>query len=303
MKKIISAALAVTLIFALCVTAFAVPSSEGRRVNDLADLLTDYEEITLTTKINQIFLEYNYEVHILTVDSTDGSDISTYADDYYDQNGIGYGDSHDGMLFVISMDTREYWTVTTDVGIDIFNDAVIDYLGNRIVYYLKNGDYYGAFNTYLGEVEQYLYEYENGITGENYDEYYGNSDYDYNYNSSESTPTVSDYIKREIVLVVVALIIGFIVVTSMKRKMNTAVKQTRAGNYLKKDSFKITQGKEVFLYDTVSKVKKPEDNDNSRSSGGFGGSSRPSGGGGFSGGSSTHTSSSGVSHGGGGGRF
>lgn len=299
MKKIISAALAVTLIFALCFTAFAVPSSSGQRVNDLADLLTDYEEIMLTTEINQILFEYDYEVHILTVDSTDGDDISTFADDYYDQNDIGYGDSHDGMVFVISMDTREYWTSTTGVGIDIFNDAVIDYLGNRIVYYLKNGNYYDAFNTYLEEVEQYLYEYENGITGDDYDEYYSNFNYD---NSISTEPTATDYIKREIILVVVAFIIALIVVTSMKKKMNTAVKQTRAGNYLKKDSFKITQGKEVFLYDTVSKVRKPDDDDNSRSSGGFS-SSRPSGGGGFSGGSSTHTSSSGVSHGGGGGRF
>lgn len=299
MKKIISAALAVTLIFALCFTAFAVPSSSGQRVNDLADLLTDYEEIMLTTEINQILFEYDYEVHILTVDSTDGDDISTFADDYYDQNDIGYGDGHDGMVFVISMDTREYWTSTTGVGIDIFNDAVIDYLGNRIVYYLKNGNYYDAFNTYLEEVEQYLYEYENGITGDDYDEYYSNFNYD---NSISTEPTVTDYIKREIILVVVAFIIALIVVTSMKKKMNTAVKQTRAGNYLKKDSFKITQGKEVFLYDTVSKVRKPDDDDNSRSSGGFS-SSRPSGGGGFSGGSSTHTSSSGVSHGGGGGRF
>lgn len=299
MKRIISAALAVMLVFVLCFTAFAVPDSSGKRVNDLADLLSDYEEMALTTKINQIFLEYNYEVHILTVDSTDGSDIQTFADDYYDINGLGYGDNNDGMVFVIAMDTREYWTSTTGVGIDVFNDAVIDYLGDRVVYYLKNGDYYGAFDAYVGEVQQYLYEYENGITGENYEEYYSQYYSDY---AVDNSPSVMDYAKREIILVVVALVIGLIVVSSMKKKMNTAVKQTRAANYLKKDSFKITQGKEVFLYDRVTKVKKPEDDDNSRSSGGFS-SSRPSGGGGFSGGSSTHTSSSGVSHGGGGGRF
>lgn len=53
---------------------------------------------------------------------------------------------------------------------------------------------------------------------------------------------------------------------------------------MKAGSMNITESRDMFLYDTVTRTAKPKDNDSG-------------------GGSSTHTSSSGSTHGGGGGKF
>ncbi len=52
---------------------------------------------------------------------------------------------------------------------------------------------------------------------------------------------------------------------------------------MKDGSLKITESRDLFLYNSVSRTEKPKNNS--------------------SGGSSTHTSSSGSTHGGGGGKF
>lgn len=53
---------------------------------------------------------------------------------------------------------------------------------------------------------------------------------------------------------------------------------------MKAGSMNITESRDMFLYNTVTRTAKPKDNDSG-------------------GGSSTHTSSSGSTHGGGGGKF
>lgn len=44
---------------------------------------------------------------IVTVDSLNGKTVEEYADDYYDDNGYGYGENNSGILFLVAMDDRE----------------------------------------------------------------------------------------------------------------------------------------------------------------------------------------------------
>ena len=77
-----------------------------------------------------------------------------------------------------------------------------------------------------------------------------------------------------------------IVVGTMKSKLKTVRFQAAANNYVKAGSMNLTESRDIFLYNTMTKTKKEK---NDSSSGG--------------GGSSTHTTSSGSTAGGGGGKF
>ncbi len=267
----------------------------GDSVVDDAELLEYWEEQVLSTKIKNIIEQYSFDVVIHTAPTANGAIVRKYVDEFYTKNGYGYGENYDGMVFALVMDSRDYCTNAYGLGIDIFNDNVINYLGDTVVDYLSDGDYYEAFSTYLDEVEQYLYEYENGIVDDEYYEMYGDG-YDGGL-SVDSDTFVSDVIKIEFGVLIFALLVAAFVVFVMKKQMNTAVAKHEANDYIKNGSFNISNSSDMFLYDTVTKRAKPQNN------GGSSGSSRPSGGGGFSGGSRTHTSSSGRSYSSGGGKF
>lgn len=73
--------------------------------------------------------------------------------------------------------------------------------------------------------------------------------------------------------------------TNMKGKLKTVRFQPAANSYMKAGSMNITESRDMFLYNTVTRTAKPKANDSDSE------------------GSSTHTSSSGSTHGGGGGSF
>ncbi len=58
-----------------------------------------------------------------------------------------------------------------------------------------------------------------------------------------------------IIAIIGGLIIGWIVATVMKGKLKSVEKQTRATNYMKKDSLNLTQSYERFLFRNVTKTK------------------------------------------------
>ncbi|MDD6012571.1 MAG: hypothetical protein PUC33_06970 [Oscillospiraceae bacterium] len=84
----------------------------------------------------------------------------------------------------------------------------------------------------------------------------------------------------------VALVSGFLVALlvtrSIKRKLNTVRAKPTASEYIDRDSMRVTDSSEYFLYSHVDRRVRPKET------------------GSGSGGSSTHTSSSGETHGGGG---
>ena len=85
---------------------------------------------------------------------------------------------------------------------------------------------------------------------------------------------------------VAGIVLSLIVVGTMKSKLKTVRFQAAANNYVKAGSMNLTESRDIFLYNTMTKTKK-EKNDSSSSGGG----------------SSTHTTSSGSTAGGGGGKF
>jgi len=173
------------------------------------------------------------------------------------------GQDRDGCLFLLVTGTRDYWFSTSGRGKKLYTSTALSKLNDDIVKLLKKGRYYEAFQAFLNDSKEFLALNARG--GRTYNFFHR-----WNYASV-------------FVAWLLSLLIGFIVVQSWKKKMNTALPQTQAAAYVVPGSLAFNVKTETFLYSIVN--KSPRNDDSSQGGGG------------------SHTSSSGRSHGGGGGKY
>jgi uncharacterized protein len=255
--KFIKLCLAVMIVF------FVSPIFAQERVIDNANILSSQEKENLKSKISSIASMYDFDLVIVIENNISASPMN-YADDFFDYNGYGLGQDRDGCLFLLVTGSRDYWFSTSGKGEKIYTSTAINKLKSDVVKLLKSNSYYEAFQAFLHDSEEFL----------NLDKRWGRS-----YNFFYRWNYVSVFIAW-----LASLLIGFIVVQSWKKKMNTALPQTQAAAYVVPGSLAFNVKTETFLYSIVNKSARGDDN----SRGGGGGS---------------HTGSSGRSHGGGGGHY
>ena len=282
MKKLFSVLLLLALILSLTVPCFAI-ETDPPHVVDYAGLLSSDQVAELNRQIENLRSELELDIVIVTTYGTGGQGVQAYADDFYDENGYGYGDTNSGILLLLDMEAREWYMSTCGDAIYIFTDYGLDQLGEAILPWLSNGDYYHAFLAWISGLAPYVKAYHAGSPVDGYvapDEYespYGDEIYYYD-------DHVGIRIQPFPVALIAGLIAAVVTVLIMRSKMNTAKMQKSAANYLKDGSFRLRQRSDMYLYSRVSRTARPKNT----SSGG---------------GSSVHRSSGGISHGGRGGRF
>ncbi len=286
-RKLICLLLCLCLLPVIPVLALQVP--ELPRVVDEAGLLTPDEIQTLEETIASITDEYGMDIVILTVYSLDGKSAQDYADDYYDDQGYGYGDDFSGILFLLSMEYRDWWMSTCGDGIYAFTDYGIQELFSEAAFYLSSDRYYLAFDAWLEAIPTYLIAFSEG---DPIDDYAGGYDGPGTFVSGERDDVVyyeepGSFWGSFLISLVIGVVVATITVSVMAGQMNTKRAQYSAKAYVLGDSFRLSVNQDLFLYSSVRKTPKPKE---SSSSGGGGGSS-------------VHRSSSGRSHGGGGGKF
>lgn len=278
-KRILNLMLALILMFSLALTV----SAQGPPlVVDQADLLTDTQEEALEEKASALREPYQMDIVIVTTDSLGGKTPEAYADDYFDENGYGYGEDYSGILFLLSMEYRDWYISTCGDGIYALTDYGIQEVASAALPYLSDGLYYEAFDAYLDELVTYLDAFQAGhpIDGKadlSGDRYTGINEETVHYREKTSLWRL---IFPCAILGLAAAAVTLIV---MRSTMNTKKRQSAASAYLLENSFRLHRNQDMFLYSRVTKTRRQES-----SSGG---------------GSSTHRSSSGRSHGGGGGKF
>ena len=284
MKKITS--LILSLLMCVCVLSFTV-SAQSINVVDEADLLTTQEEAELQSAINQIRDEYQFDVVILTVDSTEGKTAEAFADDYYDYNGYGVDEENSGVLFLVDMGDRNWFISTKGRGIELISDEEIDYMEYEIIPYLSDGDYSYAFSEFVSTCGEIL---ECDSYGESFIETngYGDSYYDDEYYYEDNyAPQSFNFFKNALIALVVGFVIALLIVLNMKSKLKTVRAKSGAADYVVAGSMNVTRSDERFLYRHVTRTQRQQNNSNGRSGGGGG----------------VRVSSSGTSHGGRGGKF
>ncbi len=266
MKKIFS----ILLTMFLCITIALPVMAEGNlpRLVDEADLLSNGEERSLLNQLDSISERRRVDVVVVTVNSLDGYSAMQFADDFYDYNNYGFGSSKDGILLLVSMEDRDWHVTTTGFGITAITDAGLDYISDRFVPYLSEGDYAEAFETYAELCDDFISQ---ARTGRPYD-------------TGNMPRGAFNFGAKLIVSLIIGFVAALITTGIMRSSLKSIRPQPSAASYIRNGSMQVTEHGDMFLYRHVSRTAKPKNN----SSGG---------------GSSTHRSSSGRSHGGGGGKF
>ena len=274
--KLIAASLCTSaLIGGAPLLATSVLAEESSKVSkdyvvDNADLLTQTEENELSKKLQDISDELQFDVVVVTTNSTGSKTATEYADDYFDYNGYGRGSNNDGALFLVDMGDRKWAISTSGYGIEAIVDSALDDMEEEIVPYLKSGDYDGAFNEFADLTYDIVNDAKNGKS----------------YSNSTSSP--SENHKNIGTNLIVAFSIGagisLIIILVYRSKLKPVKCQKEAKEYIVPGSFNLRRSDDVFLYFNITKVPIPKNND-SDDSGSF------------------HSSSSGSSHGGSSGSF
>jgi len=264
-KRFVYFLLVISMIFT---AILPVSASEYLPLFDEPDVLTDAEESVLIAKLESIGYSKQMEVVIAAFETIDDASPMEYADDFYDYNGYGYGENRDGLILIVVMDTSDWWISTCGSAIEAFTDAGIEYIGERIVPYMSDGDFNGAFHEFADQCEAFLVQYE---TGDPFD--------------AHNLPKAPFHMgMAAVIALVVGLLIAAIYTARLKGQLKSVQAQRAAGNYVKNGSMNITNSRDFFLYRRVDRTEKSDSSDDK-------------------GGSNTHTSSSGTTHGGGGGKF
>lgn len=284
-NKLISLVLLLYLL--ICLPGAALADGETL-LFDYVGLLSGDEAGRISAALEDASREYGMTVAILTVDSLDGKSAEEYADDFYDDNGLGEGEDGDGLLLLVSMSERKWHISTKGYAIYAFPDYYLDSIGDDITPFLADGDCYSAFDTFIEDCRYYLAEDMEDEGYEDRRENYSDEDfYDFSGVETNSGPRMI-WIP---IAIGVGLVVALIAMSIMKRGMKSVKMQSTAADYVRAGSFSLSESRDVFLYTTVSKTPRPKDDDQQ---GGIGA------GGNFS---STHMSGGGSVHGGRGGSF
>lgn len=259
-------------------TSVSEPVEPGCRVVDHADLLNIADEVALRTRLDEISQRQQLDVVVVTVNYLGTKSPMEYADDFFDDNGYGFGANRDGILLLISMAERDWWISTSGYGITAFTDAGLEYIGNQIVPKLGKGQYAKAFGIFAQECDAFINQ---ARTGEPYDVY----------NLPKEPFRFGMCL---FVSVLIGLFTAGCVLWGLKGQLASVHAQPGARYYSVSATPDLTTNKETYLYSTMSSRPRPKVEE-------YTGKSRM--GGGFSGGSTIHRSSSGRSHGGRGGKF
>lgn len=280
MKKIV-AVLLILILTAGCIMPALALSEE--KIYDYADLFSAREENGLQNTASALASLHNIDVSILTIADAKGKSTMKYAEDFYIEQDMGYGDEYDGLLLLIDMDNREVYIATSGKAIQYFNDDRINSILDDVSPLLSDEAYAKAAGMFLDNVEYYL---KQGIKNDQY-----TYDTDKGVVTDRYSNTPEYKMKRTLrslpIFILIGLGIGGATVGIMAIN-NKGRKTTDAGTYLDRNSFTLMDNRDIFIRTATTKRYI----DTSSGSRGGGGGSR----------SSSH-SSGGRSFGGGGRKF
>ena len=258
----------------------------GTRVFDDAGLFSTSEIEELEDAIYEARGAADFDVAVMTTDDAEGKSARMYAADRYDELGLGEGSDHSGVMYLIDMDNREIYLLTTGKAIRILTDDRVDAILDAAYEEISNGNYAASAETAL---ENVVYYAKKGVVSGQY-------------NYDEETGRISIYRSVSVIEFLLAFVIAAAVAggaaMAVKREYNMEVTPSQLANYnmayRNTSDFRVANRADQLLGTFVTTMLIA----NAVSNAGHGGHS-----GGSSGRSTTFHGSSGRSHGGGGRKF
>jgi uncharacterized protein len=251
-------------------------------VSDLEDLCASYGD------------EAGIEIMILTHNDSDAPYAEDYIEDFEDELPVG-----DRVYLLVDMYNRVVFMEGYGEAETYIHPKRIDAIIEEITPDLQDGNYYDAFVTYIERSAAYMKDdselnYDHDYTAgtpqssnpnaPNYDETWPSDNYSRNNQAA-------DILSNIFVQLFVAVVIGIVAVAIMA--YNSGGKMTVGGNsYIDQSHSGLIGRRDDYIRTTVTRVRKPQNNNTGHGSGGFNA-------GGFRGG----VSGGGRSHSSGGGKF
>ena len=113
-------------------------------VNDFAGVLSPSAKAQLTALCTEVDQKAHAQIAVVTVHSLDGQAVEDYAVDLATKWGIGPKKADRGILILLAVEDRKYWT-TVGYGLEpILPDGKVGGFGREAVPLLRAGDYSGA---------------------------------------------------------------------------------------------------------------------------------------------------------------
>ena len=223
MKRMVYVCLTVVL------TVFLLlPVSANRTlplVVDEADLLNEREEHQLLSKLEALSDELSCEIAAVTVHSLGGKSAQAYADDFYDENGYGYGVDDDGVLLLLAVEER-MWAITTyGRGHRALGDRDLEEIEDAMLYELSGDRYYEAFVAFADATAERV----------------RNSSFDWKASLGISA--------------VIGFVLALITVSVMKGKLKSVHSRKEAGEYVIPNSMQLRVSHDRFLYRNVTRIR------------------------------------------------
>ena len=226
-------------------------------VVDTAKILNKNQIQTLTAKIQQLEQKHKIRIGINFLKSIGGKNIDNVANE---QLRKYFGDGQNGgIVLVVTMEPRN-WNIALDAKLTqrILSYSDVAYHSDDFYNNLHENHFFDAANVYLDSVDALLNYYE--ANGTPYDR------------SQEFNPMALG------MAILIAIVLGFAIRSWLIGSMSNIKFAKTATDYLKRESVRLTEQRDTYLYTNVSRRPKSR---SSNSSGGrnLGGGS--SGGGSF----------------------
>lgn len=251
MKRILHIFTALMLC-SLSITPLSIHAGSDVYISDTYGVLSQAEVDLLNAQAQQISDQYQFGVyaHIL-YDDASYDDIWGYIEQYYAEQDLGYGNTSDGILFLITQSSQggsydiyipaasnqSYFTI--DGLEDIQDDAEEG---------LFEHDYYKAIDTFLDKTEEHL-------------AYYNQHDYPWSsategavYYDAETGRSVSGFAVAA--SIIIPFVVACIVVAVNASKHRTKHTATDAAEYIPSyGQLQLTRHTDMYLYRTQSRTK------------------------------------------------
>ena len=239
---------------------FSVANAALESVTDKAGVLKPTEVELLNQKIRNVEQAHKIKIGVAFVKTVGGRDMITASNDLLDQNFAN--GMNGGIALLVAMDKRKYEMSTDRRMINIITDGDgIPFLKDKFQSDLSAGKYYNAVNNFVDGVDELLTYYEtNGAA-------YG----------VPTKPKGFDPVAAGGAFVI-ALILGVVIRSALIGKMSNIRHAMAAIDYLQKNTVKLTENRDKFLF---MNVKRRPKGGGRRGGGGHGGGGHGGGGGSF----------------------
>lgn len=185
--------LSASLLLSTCF-ASAVFAADTPYVYDQGDLFSEEEEDEISQELDIFTSSCDMTFAVVTTLDAEGKSAQEYADDFYDDHGLGTGDDYSGILYLIDLDNGELYLSTSGQMIRYITDERVDLILDAAYEKASDGDYAGSAIEAIRETEACI---QAGIE-------------DGQYNYSSETGEIDPY-EEEGGFPIVALLFGMIV--------------------------------------------------------------------------------------------